>query len=218
MRATAQRRIGRGLAVPIIVSMLGCAATQPVRVLAKGEHRWIASVGGPVLPNHVPTKLIPYTNLGVMYGRSGTTTVTGSVHLLAAAFGVAGIDVGAARRLRAQSGKAPELTGQAQLYGFAGNGGVRVYPNFTGTASWQTGPRTLLYGGSAATIRPSGGTTILVTPMLGVQQDVRRRFAIQLETKWMASNINMARGLFEGEGSVADRGSMAVQLGLQVKR
>jgi hypothetical protein len=54
--------------------------------------------------------------------------------------------------------------------------------------------------------------------MLGVQQDVRRRFAIQLETKWMASNINMARGLFEGEGSVADRGSMAVQLGLQVKR
>jgi hypothetical protein len=34
----------------------------------------------------------------------------------------------------------------------------------------------------------------------------------------MASNINMARGLFEGEGSVADRGSMAVQLGLQVKR
>jgi hypothetical protein len=211
-------RIRRMLAVPIIMSVLGCAATQPVRVLGKGEHRWIASVGGPVLPDHVPTKLIPYTNIGVMYGRSGTTTVTGNVHVLAAAFGVAGIDVGAARRLRAQSGGIPELTGQAQLYGFAGSGGMRVYPNLTGTASWQTGPRTLLYGGSAFTIRPSGGTTLLVTPMLGLQQDVGRRFAIQLETKWMASNIDMASGLFEGEGTLADRGALAVQLGLQVKR
>ena len=123
-----------------------------------------------------------------------------------------------ARRLRAENGVLPEITGQAQLYGFVGPGGARVYPNLTGTASWTAGSRTLLYGGSSLTIRPSGGQALLATPMVGVQRDVGRRLVLQLEGKWMAANIDMHSGLFEGENSVGGNGGLALQLGVQVKR
>ena len=195
-----------------------CAATQPVRVLPKGQSRWISSLGGPLLPHHAPTGFIPYTNIGMMWGRSDNVTVSANVHLLAAAFGVAGVDVGATRRLRAEVGAMPELTGQAQLYGFVGPGGARVYPNFTGTASWTAGPRTLLYGGSALTVRPSGGIALLATPIAGIQREVGTRFVLQLEGKWMAANIDMHSGLFEGENSLGGNGGLALQLGVQVKR
>ncbi len=201
-----------------IAFSLGCAATQPVRVLRRGEHRWVTSVGGPVLPDHVPTKVIPYANAGMMWGHRENLTLSVNAHLLSAAFGVAGVDVGAARRLRPQAGLLPEVTGQAQLYLFGGEAGVRAYPNVTGTASWSAGPRTLLYGGSAVTVRPSGGTALLATPHVGVQQDIGRRFAVQLEGKWMAANIDTHVGIFEGEGSISGHGALAVQLGLQVKR
>ena len=112
----------------------------------------------------------------------------------------------------------PELTGQAQLYGFVGPGGARVYPNLTGTASWTAGPRTLLYGGSALTVRPSGSIALLATPLAGIQRDVGTRFVLQLEGKWMAANIDMHSGLFEGENSLGGNGGLALQLGVQVKR
>ena len=208
-----------GLAIGLLLLVTGaCTATQPVRVLPKGQSRWIASLGGPLLPNHTATGFIPYTNIGMEWGRTDDVTLSANVHVLAAAFGVAGIDVGAARRLLPQSGSIPELTGQAQLYGFAGSGGARIYPNLTGTASWTAGQRTLLYGGTALTVRPSGGRAVVASPLVGVQRDVGRRFVLQLEGKWMASNIDMHSGLFEGENSIGGNGGLALQLGVQVKR
>ncbi len=201
-----------------ITLFLGCAATQPVRVLPKGERRFISSIGGPVLPNQLPTPALPYTNIGVMWGRTDALTLSANVHVLAAAFGVAGIDVGAARRLRRQSGARPEVTAQAQIYAFTGDGGTRIYPNLTPTASWSMGRRGLLYGGSALTVRPTGGTALIASPLLGVQRDLFRRLTLQLEGKWMAANIDMSSGLFEGESSVNGNGGLALQLGLQVKR
>ena len=214
LRQTAERL----LLVATLLCATACTATQPVRVLRKGETRLIASVGGPLLPHHAPTGFVPYTNVGKMWGRTDDLTLTANVHVLAAAFGVAGVDVGAARRLYAQDGLMPEITGQAQLYGFIGAGGSRIYPNLTANASWTAGPRTLLYGGSVVTVRPSGGRAFLVSPLLGVQRDVGRRFVYQLEAKWMAANIDMHSGLFEGENSVGGNGGLALQLGVQVKR
>lgn len=195
-----------------------CTATMPVRVLPKGESRWIASVGGPLLPHHAPTGFIPYTNVGRMWGHDESTTLTANLHVLAAAFGVAGVDVGAARRVRHQVGMVPEVTGLGQLYMFAGPGGARVYPNLTATASWAAGPRTLLYGGAGATVTFEGKQAIVATPLVGVQRDVGKRLALQLEGKWMAANVDMRSGLFEGENSVGGNGGLALQLGVQVKR
>lgn len=212
----------RFVALPVgaflLLTLSACSATQPVRVLTKGERRWISSVGGPLLPNHLATKILPYANVGMMWGARDNLTVSADVHVLAAAFGIAGVDVGAARRFAAQSGKRPELTGQAQVYGFVGTGGARFYPSVTGTASWTAGPRSLFYTGAALTVRPSGGIALVGTPLVGVQRDVGRRVVLQLEGKWMAANIDMHRGLFEGENSIGGNGGLAMQLGVQVRR
>jgi hypothetical protein len=206
------------LMVLVSLSTAACTATLPVRVLPKGESRWTASIGGPLLPHHAPTGFIPYTNVGKMWGRSEDVTVSANLHVLAAAFGVAGVDVGAARRLQAQDGAKPELTGQAQLYGFVGPGGARVYPNLTATASWTAGPRTLLYGGAGVAVTFDGDQTVIATPHVGIQRDVGRKLVVQVEGKWMAANVDMSSGLFEGENSVGGKGGLALQLGFQVKR
>ena len=198
--------------------LTACAATQPVRVLAGGESRWVASVGGPMLPHHVPTGILPYATVGRMWARSNDVTLTADLHLLPAAFGVAGIDAGVARRLRAASGRAPELTGQAQLYAFAGNGGARVYPNFTGNASWQVAAGTIVYAGAATTVQFTGPTAVIASPLAGIQQDIGRRWVLQLEGKWMAADVDMRSGLLEGENSISGRGGLSLQLGVQVKR
>jgi hypothetical protein len=153
-----------------------------------------------------------------MWGARDNLTYSADAHLLAAAFGIAGVDVGVARRFHAQRGRLPEVTGQAQVYGFAGTGGARVYPSITGTASWNAGPHALLYGGAVLTGRPSGGIAIVGTPLVGMQRDVGQRVVLQLESKWMAANIDMHRGLFEGENSIGGRGGLALQLGVQVRR
>jgi hypothetical protein len=212
-------RIARPAAwIVVAVVTTACAATQPIRVLGKGERRFISSVGGPLLPHHAPTGFIPYTNVGMMWGRSENVTATANVHVLAAAFGIAGIDLGLARRVNHQDGIVPEVTGQGQLYLFTGSGGSRAFPSATATASWAHGSRTLSYLGANLTGQFTGGTGVLASPFLGLQRDVTRRLTLQLEGKWMAANADMSRGLFEGENSVDGKGGLALQLGVQVKR
>ncbi|MFN8666866.1 MAG: hypothetical protein U0164_06635 [Gemmatimonadaceae bacterium] len=196
----------------------GCTATLPVRTLPAHQTRWMTSVGGPVAPDHVMTKVIPYLTVGAMHGLSDRTTVSGSLHVLSAAFGIAGADVGVARRLASQSGVRPELTGQAQLYAFAASGGARLFPNVAGTLSWSAGPRTLVYTGSSLTAQFSGEHRVLVSPSLGIQRDVRRRLTLQLESRWLAANVNTERGLLEGESGIAGHGGFALLLGAQVRR
>lgn len=196
----------------------GCTATLPVRTLPAHQTRWITSVGGPVAPDHVMTKVIPYVTVGAMHGITDRTTVSGSVHVLSAALGIAGADVGVARRLGSQSGWRPELTGQAQLYAFAASGGARLFPNLAGTLSWSAGQRTLVYTGANLTAQFSGEHRALVSPSLGIQRDVRRRFTLQLESRWLAANVNTERGLLEGESSIAGHGGFALLLGAQVRR
>lgn len=176
------------------------------------------SVGGPIAPDHVVTKVIPYLTVGAMHGITDRTTITGGLHLLTAAMGVAGADLGVARRLGTQNGIRPEVTGQAQLYLFAGTGGARVFPNFSGTMSWSAGSKTLLYAGTSLTTQFSGDQHWFVSPSAGIQRDMRKRLTMQLEARWMAANVDTERGLLEGESGIGGHGGFAVQLGLQVRR
>ncbi len=213
MISTRRALIGVTAALQLVT---GCAATLPVRVLPRGQSEWTASVGGPLIPHHVPTGIVPYVVVGRMWGRSDDVTMSADLHLLPAAFGVAGVDVGLARRLVAARGARPEITGQAQLYAFAGTGGARLYPNLTGTASWEVTPGTLLYGGTAVTFQFTGPSAAIASPLTGVQRDLGRRCVLQLEGKWMAANVDMHSGLLEGENSVSGHGGLSLQLGVQV--
>jgi hypothetical protein len=195
-----------------------CSATLPVRVLPKGESRLIASFGGPYLPKSSPTFVIPYTTLGAMRGVTENTTLVYNVHALMAALGVAGIDIGAAHRLRSQAGAAPEVTALGQAYLFAGAGGTRVYPHASVNASWRRGERQLIYGGAEAIGQFSGAPAVLATPFAGWQFPAGRRLRLQTEFKWMAANRNTAHGIVKGESSIGGHGALGFQLGAQWAR
>ncbi len=159
------------------------------------------SVGDPS-PNGSPTGIIPYLTIGEIRGLSDNTTLVYDVHLLTAALGVAGVDVGAAHRLHAQSGSAPEITALGQAYLFAGSGGARAFPHASVNASWRRGDRQLLYIGADAVAQFQGRPALFATPLIGWQFPAGKRLALETEFKWTAANRNTAHGIFEG---VADR-------------
>jgi len=195
-----------------------CTATQPVRVIPNGQSRIIASVGGPYLPKGSPTVVIPYTTVGLMRGVSDKTTFVYNVHLLMAALGVAGVDVGAAHRLHAQSRLTPELTALGQAYLFAGSGGTRVFPHAALNASWLRGKSQLLYVGAEAVGQFQGSPGVLAAPLVGWQFPAGRHLALQTEFKWMAANRDTRHGVFEGESTIGGHGALAFQLGMQFMR
>lgn len=200
------------------ILLSACSATHIVRPLPRGASVWTASLGGPYLPEAVPTKVVPYLSIGWQHGVSDALTVGGAVHGTLAAYGVAAGELTATRRLAEQHGGLPALAGTAQAYLFAGRGGVRLYPSLGAVASWSVGQRALLYGGGSAVAQFSGTPSVLLNPLIGAQRSFGRRVALQLELKWMAANADTRAGVFEGESSIGGRGALATQLGLTVRR
>lgn len=199
----------------VIVILWGCSAVQPVRVLEKGASAITASLGGAVVPGSSPTGIIPYLTSGYAYGISDNVTLYGRAHLTVAAFGVAGVDVGASMRAMAQDGARPEVTIGAQLIGFASlarSAPARLYPNLTANASWSVGERSLAYVGTHATVQPNPMRT-LVSPLAGYQFPISDAVRLQIEAIWQASNVNTRNGVFEGESSVGGNGSFGIYLG-----
>lgn len=193
----------------------GCSAVQPVRVLDKGADVLTASLGGAVVPSSSPTAVIPYLTSGYAYGLSDDVTLHGKAHLLMAAFGVAGLDVGASMRALRQDGPVPEITVSAQAIAFASlarTAPPRVYPNLTANASWSVGEASLVYLGSHATIQIDPART-LMSPFAGYQFPVSNALRLQLEAIWQASNVNTRSGVFEGESSIGGTGSFGIYLG-----
>ena len=193
----------------------GCSAVQPVRVLDKGADVLTASLGGAVVPSSSPTAVVPYFTSGYAYGLSDDVTLHGKAHLLMAAFGVAGLDVGASMRALRQDGPVPEITVSAQAIGFvslARSAPPRVYPNLTANASWSVGEASLVYLGSHATIQIDPART-LMSPFAGYQFPVSNALRLQLEAIWQASNVNTRNGVFEGESSIGGTGSFGIYLG-----
>jgi hypothetical protein len=195
-----------------------CSATHIVRPLPRDVSVWTVSLGGPYLPEAVPTKVVPYLSLGWQYGVSDAMTIGGAVHGTLAVYGVAAGELTATRLLTEQRGSRPAVAGTAQAYVFAGRGGARVYPSLGTVASWAVGSRALLYGGGNAVAQFSGAPAVLFNPLIGGQRSFGRHVALQLELKWMAANADTRAGVFEGESSFGGRGVFATQLGMTVRR
>ncbi len=207
------RRLRSLASLVCLAATSACAATLPVRTIAAGETRTIASFGGPLVPKKSPTLVIPYATIGQVRGWRDGTSLVYDAHLTMAAFGVAAADVGIAQRLGPQRGARPELTALSQLYVFAGEGGSLVLPHLALTASWQRGRRQLVYVGADGTAQFSGAPAIVGGPYVGWQFPVTSRLALQPEVKWMAATANTDHGIFKGESNIGGRGALAVQLG-----
>lgn len=199
-------------AVIAMVLLSACGASIPVRVLPEGTTTANASVGGPIVPSSSPVGFAPYITGGVAHGVSDAVTVHGNVHLLMAAFAVAGADIGASMRVVRESGAVPELTASARILGFvdvAGPAAPRAYPDLALTASWTLDERTFVYAGSHGTFQWKP-YAFYASPFLGVQFPVSSALSLQTEFIWQAANVDTHTGIFEGASSIGGTGSFGI--------
>ncbi len=194
--------------------LIGCGATQPVRVLPAHTTAITASLGGPVVPGKSPTVITPYLTGGVLHGISDGVTLHGNLHLLMAAFAVAGVDVGASTRVVRGDGWTPEITGSVRAYGFvqlSDQPKPRIYPSLSANASWSVRERDLVYVGTHATAQwtPS---SVFVSPFVGYSFAASDMISLQLECIWQAANHDTHSGILEGISSISGQGSFGIFL------
>jgi hypothetical protein len=194
----------------------GCSVTQPVRVLDAGEVRLAGSIGGPIVPSTMPTVVVPYGTVGGMYGVSRDVTVTGNVHVVLGGLKTFGVDGGAAVRLIPQDGLVPELTAKGEVLVMTdfSPGSFRLFPFCSVNGSYVLGESLIGYAGVESMFQFTGVDHYFVGPFAGVQVGLSRRVALQVETKWMAANIDTRNGVFEGQSSFRGMGSAALFLGV----
>lgn len=194
--------------------LIGCGATQPVRVIPKQSTSITASLGGPVVPGSSPTVVIPYLTGGVMHGATDDLTLHGNLHLLMSAFGVIGIDVGASTRLLRGEAWMPEITAGLRAHGFvqlSDQPKPRLYPSLSANASWNIRDQDLVYVGSHLTGQ-FAPNEVFVSPFIGYSYAVNQSLSLQCEFIWQASNHDTRRGLFEGVSSINGQGSFGIFL------
>ncbi len=210
---------------------LSCSVVQPVRVLPEGVTQGTVALGGPWLPNSSPAYIVPYLNVGAMHGISENVTLVGNLHGTVAAFGVLGLDAGAAVRLLKQQGAVPELTAKGQLYGFVdlagggttarpssidgatNSGAVRIYPHITLTGSYELTNNLLGYIALENTLQFGERFGYFFTPGVGLQFNVAPNSSIQAEWKWAASNVPTNFGIFRGQSAIGGMGNWGIYLG-----
>ena len=196
---------------------IGCGSTQPVRVLEEGKTKAAISFGGPIIQFGSAPIPVPYLTIGAMHGYSDDLTLAANAHLLSAALGDIGFDAGAALRLLKQDGAVPELTGKAQIYLFDniahGPNTPRFFPMISLNGSYLIGESSLFYAGIDNLFQLSKPAYML-SPFIGTEFYISRRISGQIETKWMAANINSSHGILEGYASLGGSGNIGIFLGL----
>jgi hypothetical protein len=193
-----------------------CGVTQPVRVLDDGQTQLSGSLGGPFITLGSTTIPVPYLNVGIVHGYSENITLSGNLHILPILFGDAGFDAGIATSLVRQKENVPEVTGKALVMAFSDfrNGGhPRFYPQISVNASYLIGEFNLVYIG-ADNVFQSSVPHFLLTPFIGFQFPLGSKWTGQIETKWMAANINTAHGILEGQTNISNYGNTSIFIGL----
>lgn len=210
-----QRFTGIFIFLLLAALFTSCGVTQPVRVIDQGSTQAAVSLGGPLIPFAGMNIPAPYLNVGFIHGYKENLTLTANLHATMAFLKNAAFDVGATTRLARESNGWPELTAKGQLYVFSDLKMIenaRVFPLVTVNASYLVGSSVLLYAGADQLIQ-FHKPQYFFTPFAGTQFSLSERWAMQVETKWMASNINTAHGILEGTGTLGNHGNIGIFLG-----
>ena len=209
--------------IPWFLSILaflytGCGVTQPVRAIPRDETRLNASLGGPVIPLGDAAVVVPYLNLGVQHGVTDDLTVFGNAHVTALLFKDAGLDAGTTVRVREQQEWLPEINAKGQIYAWylMRSGRVRVLPLATVTAGYSTGDRSYLYIGADNAFQFTSSRHYFIAPLAGYSFGISKAMTMQVETKWLAPNIDTRHGIFEGATSIDGRGNIGIYFGLEL--
>lgn len=206
------------------ILFVGCAAHTNLTPLGEGRLAPHVGIGGPIVEafeTHIP---VPYLMAGVDYGVRDNVNLNGGVHLLSLAYGVAGVEIGAAWFPLENEGWQPTLGVGPRLFAFASTkGGVDdrflVYPALSASAAWNAGPR-MLYAGADLAVplsRPEydeEAKSVILSPFLGVRWNVGKRLALLTELKWHGANIQTEK-VVTGYTSIGRNGAVTPLIAIQ---
>ena len=173
----------------LVTLCCGCGTTSLLRPVGAGNTRVSASVGGPLVVFGGAPVPVPVTTLGVAHGISDAVDIRAGLHPTAAAFGVAGLDVGAAwHPLKTRS----LLSLGIDAYGFAnGSDAVVLVDPWVGTrarvATWLSLGGGVHVATRAATSSSYQRSLSAALPSVFLQAAVHLgRVTIELEPRWYA--------------------------------
>lgn len=183
----------------LVVSMfMGCAAHTQLEPAGKGELRYTAGLGGPVVGvfgTHLP---IPYTVAGIDYGLRDHLDISTSLHLLPFAYRIGALDAGATW-YHHSSNTDLQYAIQGRILAMASlksdvETRFSFLPWFTGTASYPVNNRHYYLGCNLAvpfklSEYDDDTQPLIVSPFVGVRWLLGRRLSLFTELKWQGANL-----------------------------
>lgn len=195
--------------VPLLAALAACAPRAPARTLGRGRSEVAASLGGPLFGNLGAPLPLPMAAVGGRHGVTDAIDAIGHVQITAAAYGVAGGDLGAAYQLLRSPHAAVAATARASA--FSDGTALRVFPELAVVGDRRWGARwALLYGVTALAqpTPPRDKPYLFVAPSVGVESSLGDGM-IGLDLMWISP--------WQDATSVVDwqpgRGAIAVRLG-----
>lgn len=199
------------LAFSVLLFGAGCGTTMTAP-LAKGTTEVSASLGGPMIVfGGAPVPLLMST-IGLAHATSDAVTVRGALHPTAAAFGVAGLDLGFV--LHPILGHRAALTVGLDGYGFGNGADAVLLADGWIATRWKLAPWFALGGGLHVPLRIATSSSELrettpVAPTVFVQPAfVVGHFELDVEVRWyaLASNGGILAPAWVSPGGVGTLG------------
>ena len=202
------------LAALLVVAAVRCGTVTAVAPLHRGESSLSASLGGPVADVGGATIPMPYAVARYRHGLSDQAGIYAGVHLLAAGFGVAGVDFGFSYHFLRQQGWVPTVGASAGITALIQpGGGEALFPQLDLVASYRLGDRFTTYFGSQSMYQFQYKPNVVLAPFVGTGWRLSDPFSLNLEAKWYAPNEPTKPRNVDYSLPIGNRGAVGFVLG-----
>ena len=202
------------LAAVAVVAAMRCGTVTAVSPLHRGESALAVSVGGPVADVAGMNIPLPYAVARYRYGLNGQAGIYVGGHLLAAGFGLAGLDFGFSYHFLRQQGWIPTVGAIAGITALIQpGGGEALFPQLDLVASYRLGNRFTAYFGSQSMYQFQSAPNVVLAPFVGTGWRVSDAFSLNLEAKWYAPTEKTHPRNVDYSLPIAEHGAVGFVLG-----
>jgi len=198
----------------VLTAAVRCGAVAAVAPLHRGESSLSASLGGPVADVGGATIPMPYAVARYRHGLSDQASTYAGVHLLAAGFGVAGVDFGFSYHFLRQQGWVPTVGAAAGITALIQpGGGEALFPQLDLVASYRLGNRFTTYFGSQSMYQFQYKPNVVLAPLVGTECRISDPVSLNLEAKWYAPTEPTKPRNVDYSLPISNRGAVGFVLG-----
>lgn len=192
--------------------LVGCGHISKLRPTPKGQVSAELALGGPFARVNRAIIPLPLTTIGASYGIADRFDVGAHFHGTAAAFGIAGLDVGGSWQPLVQKNAIPAVTLVGRLFGFTDfKSGFQPYLELGVTGSYRIVERFSPYLNFSSLLQTNA--VPLIAAGAGVEVEFGR-LALQAEFRWFSPNRPTYFNAVEWQG-IGGLGAVGALLGVR---